>query len=106
MTKFLFHGSYTAEGVKGLFKEGAAGRLAVVKKGIASVGGKLESFYWTMGKDDVVLIADLPDAESAAALSLTVSASGFVRIRTTQLMTTEEIDRALGKSVKYRAPGA
>jgi uncharacterized protein with GYD domain len=105
MPKFLFQAGYTAEGVKALLKEGGSGRAAVVKKAVASVGGKLEAFYWSMGKDDAIIIADLPDAESAAALSLTVAASGMVRTRTTPLLSAEEIDRAVAKSVKYRAPG-
>ena len=105
MAKFLFQASYTPDGVKGLLKDGGSGRLAAIKKSVSSAGGKLESLYWTMGKDDVILIADLPDAESAAALSLAVAASGVARIRTTPLLAAEQVDRAAAISVKYRAPG-
>ena len=45
------------------------------------------------------------DNISAAALGVTVSAAGLARTRTTALLTVEETDRALEKSVNYRAPG-
>jgi uncharacterized protein with GYD domain len=63
---------------------------------VESLGGKLESFYCALGADDVVTIVDLPDNVSAAALSVTVSASGLVHSRTTALLTVEEADKALG----------
>jgi hypothetical protein len=34
-----------------------------------------------------------------------VSASGLVRTKTTPLLTVEEVDKALAKSINYRAPG-
>jgi uncharacterized protein with GYD domain len=105
MAKFLIQAGYTAEGAKGLIKDGGSGRVAALKKAIASVGGKLEVFYWSLGKDDAIIIADFPDAESAAALSLTIAASGLARTRTTRLLTAEEVDEAAGKTVKYRPPG-
>ena len=105
MAKFLVQGSYTAEGLKGVMKDKAAGRIAAVKKAAASVGGKVDAVYWALGEDDVICILDVPDAESAAALSLAVGVSGLVRIRTTRLLTADEVDAAIGKVVNYRAPG-
>ena len=58
MPKYLLQASYTAEGVKGLIKETASGRRAAVKAGIKAAGGKLESMYYSFGKDDVVVIMD------------------------------------------------
>ncbi len=105
MPKYLIQASYTAEGLKGLAKDKASGRKAAVTKMLSKAGAKLEALYYCFGKDDVVLIVDGPDNVSAAAVSLTVSASGLVRTRTTPLLTVEEVDQALGKSVEYRAPG-
>jgi uncharacterized protein with GYD domain len=53
----------------------------------------------------VYLIVDLPDNVSAAALGIAASATGLVRTRTTALMSVEEVDRALEKTVNYRPPG-
>jgi uncharacterized protein with GYD domain len=105
MPKFLFEGSYTAEGVRGVMKDKAAGRKAVVEKLLASLGGKLEGIYFAFGKDDVFVLADLPDSVSAAALSVTVAASGTLKGKTIPLLTVEELDQALSKSVTYTRPG-
>ncbi len=105
MPKYLISGSYTAEGLKGLQKDKASGRRQAVTAAIEAIGGKLECVYYALGQDDVYLIADLPDNVSVTALAISASASGLVRTRTTPLMTVEEVDRALERSVNYRPPG-
>jgi len=105
MAKYLIFGSYTQEGVQGLLKEGGSARRAAVKKLVSSVGGKLEAFYFAYGEDDAVIIADLPNNAAAAAVSLTVSASGAVSTRTVPLLTPEEIDEAVKQSPTYKPPG-
>ena len=104
--KFMIQASYTAEGARGLLKDGGSARRAVVQKMVEGAGGTLESFYYAYGNHDVVAISDMPDAASALALSLAVNASGAVRLSTTPLITPEEIDAASKKSMMYRAPGA
>lgn len=106
MPKYLIRGSYTAEGAKGLLKEGGTARRTAVQKMIEGLGGKLEALYFAYGSDDVVGICDFPDAASGIAASLAVNASGFVRLSTTPLITPEEVDAAAKKSPAYRAPGA
>jgi uncharacterized protein with GYD domain len=70
-----------------------------------AVKGKVESFYFTFGSDDLVMIVEAPDNIAAAAIALTASASGMARVRTTPLMTVAEVDQALALPSKYRAPG-
>jgi len=106
MPKYLITASYTSDGVKGLLKDGGSGRRAAVQKMTESVGGKLDAFYFAFGGHDAIIICDLPDAATAAAVSLSVNASGAVRLSTTPLITAEEMDAATKKSVGYRAPGA
>ena len=106
MPKFLIKASYAADGVRGLIKDGGTKRRAVVQKLIEGMGGKLEAFYYAYGEDDAVIIADLPDAGTGLAISLTVNASGAVRLTTTPLITPEEIDAASKKTIDYKAPGA
>ena len=105
MPKYLIEATYTSEGLNGVLKDKGSGRKAAVEKALAGLRGKLESFYFTFGDRDVILIADLPDSVSAASVAFSVCASGLVRTRTTPLLTTEEADQALGKSVEYRGPG-
>jgi len=106
MPKFMYQGSYTAEGARGVLKDGGSSRRAAVEKLAASGGGKLESFYYTFGADDFVIIVDAPDNESAAAVAMTVGSSGAVNVRTTVLLTTEQMDAVAKRVVDYRAPGA
>ena len=40
-----------------------------------------------------------------AALALTISATGAVGVKTTVLMTPEDLDAAVKKSPGYRGPG-
>jgi uncharacterized protein with GYD domain len=105
MPKYLIAASYSAEGLRGLQKDKASGRRQAITAAIEGIGGKLECEYFALGEDDVYLIADLPDNVSAAALGIATSGTGLVRTRTTALMTAEEVDRALEKTVNYRGPG-
>ncbi len=105
MPKYLLSASYSAEGLKGLQKDKASGRRSALTAAVEALGGKLECFYYALGEDDAYVIVDLPDNASAAALGVGISATGRVRTRTTALLTVEETDRALEKSVSYRAPG-
>jgi uncharacterized protein with GYD domain len=106
MAKFMFLASYTAEGTKGLLKDGGSGRRSAIEKLVKSAGGKVESVYYTFGQDDIVIIADCPDNASAAGVSLHVGASGSARCRTVPLLSIEEIDVATKKNIDYKKPGA
>jgi uncharacterized protein with GYD domain len=106
MPKYLVEASYTVEGVKGVQSAGGSSRRDAIAALAESVGGQLESFYFAFGERDVYTVIDLPDNESATAVALTVNASGAVKVRTTVLVTPEEVDAAAKRSVEYRAPGA
>ncbi len=105
MPKYLVQANYVGEGLKGLLKEGGSSRRAVVDKLAKSVGGKLETFYYAFGETDLYVIMDIPDNASMAALALMVAASGVINLKTTVLMTPEELDNAAKKTPVYRAPG-
>jgi uncharacterized protein with GYD domain len=105
MPKYLIEASYTLEGVKGIQSGGGSTRRDAVAKVAESLGGRLETFYFAFGDRDVHTILDLPDNECAAAVALTVNASGAVNVSTTVLLTPEEIDAAAQRSVDYRPPG-
>ena len=105
MPKYLFQTSYTTEGLKGLLKDGGSKRREVVEQLTKAVGGSLEAFYFAFGDDDVYIISDVPDNVTSAAVSLTVNASGAVKVKTTVLLTAEEVDRASQMTVNYRPPG-
>ena len=105
MPKYLIHASYTGEGVKGLLKEGGSKRKAAAETAIKIVGATLEALYFAFGDEDIVAIIDGPDNATMAAASLAINASGAVTLKTTALLTPEEIDKATQVSVSYKAPG-
>ena len=105
MAKYLIEASYTADGAKGLLKDGGTKRRQAAEQAIKSAGGKLEGFYFAFGENDAFVIVEAPDHATVAAVSLAISATGAVHAKTIVLLSPEEIDQAGKKSVTYRAPG-
>jgi uncharacterized protein with GYD domain len=105
MPKYLFQGSYTVEGLRGLLREGGTKRREVAEQLVTQHGGRLEAFYYAYGSDDFFMIADMPDSVTTSAVSLAVNATGAVSFKTIVLITPEEVDAAVKKSVSYRPPG-
>ena len=106
MPKYLIEASYTQAGVKGIQSAGGSSRRDAIAHLAESSGGKLECFYFAFGDRDVYTIVELPDNETATAVALMVNSSGAVNIRTTVLVTPEEVDAAAKQSVDYRPPGS
>lgn len=106
MPKYLVAGSYTREGVAGILAKGGSSRRDAAAAAVSSLGGQLEWLYFAFGDRDIVLIVDVPNDEAAAAVSMTVNASGAVTIKTTPLLTPEQVDEAARRSVEYRPPGS
>jgi uncharacterized protein with GYD domain len=105
MAKYLIEASYSVDGVKGVIAKGGSARQAAVQAAAEGVGGKLDAFYFAFGSTDAFVVLDLPDNQTAAGLALAVAASGAGSIRTTVLLTPEEIDAATQKQVSYTPPG-
>src|SRR5213592_2850844 len=101
MPKYLWKVSYSADGLRGLLKEGGTGRRDAARQLVESLGGKMDAFYFAFGETDAYVIADLPDAASVAAASLIVSSVGAVSLSTTVLIDAEEMDAATQKSGQY-----
>ncbi len=105
MAKYLVQARYVGKGVEGLLKEGGSARREAVAKATASMGGKLEAFYYAFGDHDVIAVVEAPDIASATAMSLAINATGAVQLKTTPLISCEEVDMATKKQGTYRPPG-
>lgn len=105
MPKYLISANYTAEGMEGVRSAGAKARVDAVSTMLEAMGGHLDSFHFAFGDTDVFAIADVPDDEAAAAVAVAINSSGAVSARTTKLLTVEQVDDALRRSVDYRPPG-
>src|ERR1700704_5912627 len=99
MARYLFQASYSSEGIKGVLKEGGTGRRAAVEAALKSLGGKLQAFCSAFGDTDVFVMVDGIDNPTAAAFSMGIAAAGTVSgVKTTVLMTPEEIVQAAKKT--------
>ena len=106
MPKYLIEASHTSQGIKGLQSAGGSSRREAIQAILEKIGGRMESFYFGFGDNDVYVVAEMPDNESAAAVALAVNAAGLAATKTTVLLTPEEVDAAARKSVGYRPPGS
>jgi uncharacterized protein with GYD domain len=107
MPKYLFEATYSDEGLIGLAADGAAKRIRDVKAAAKSLGGKIEAFYFSFGDSDAIIVADLPDNAAAAAVSMMATSAGTASVRTTPLLSVDEMDKSIEKmaKAKYRPPG-
>jgi uncharacterized protein with GYD domain len=105
MAKYLIEANYVGEGIKGLLKEGGTSRRTAVEAAVESAGGSVDAFYYAFGETDAYVIIDVPDNATTAGLALTIAATGTVALKTTVLVTPEEIDLAVKTSPSYRPPG-
>jgi len=106
MPKYMIVATYSPEGIKGVLREGGSARRSLIADIAKNLGGKLESFYYAFGKNDVFSVVDLPDNMTAAAMAMNISAAGTVRAEVTVLLTPEEIDKSARTEMWYRPPGA
>jgi uncharacterized protein with GYD domain len=106
MPLFLSQVAYNEEGWKALVSN-PQNRSDVVRAVVEKLGGRLVNAYFAFGDYDFVLISELPDNVSAAALAIAAAAGGAVKsIKTTPLMEAVEGLEALRKAAAsgYRAP--
>ena len=107
MAKYLLKVSYSADGLKGVIKEGGTSRVKAVERALAGVGGSLESFYFAFGGDDVYVTVDVPDHPSAIAMAAAVGTSGAISsYQTVVLLSPSDVDQAMNVAVDYSPPGS
>ncbi|MBW2324684.1 MAG: GYD domain-containing protein [Deltaproteobacteria bacterium] len=78
----------TDQGVKTI--KDAPARIEQNIKGVEAAGGKLLSFYLTMGQYDYVAISEWPNDEAAMTYALVLGSTGNVRTATMKAFTTDE----------------
>ncbi len=107
MAYYMCQVSYSRDAIKTLMKK-PYDRTEIVRASVEKLGGKLIGFWYAFGKYDAVLILEMPDNASAAALPLAAAAGGALSAAcTTVLLTPTEGVAALKRASKsgYRPPG-
>jgi uncharacterized protein with GYD domain len=106
MAKFLIKASYTQDGLRGLLKEGGTARRDAVAKAIGSLGGKLESMYFSLGEEDVYVVCELRDVKAVMAFVIGVNAAGGSIANTVELLSCEDVDTVVKQKVDFTVPGS
>jgi uncharacterized protein with GYD domain len=108
MPHYLAQVSYTTESWHSLVQN-PQNRFEAVRPAVEKLGGKIESAWFAFGDYDAVLVVQMPDNVSAAALSIAAAAGGSVKaIKTTPLLSSAEAVEAMKKAAGsgYRAVAA
>ena len=85
---------YTQQGIAKV-KESPA-RLDAARKAAEAAGGKIHSWYLTMGRYDAVLISEFSDDETCARFALSVGALGNVTTETLKAFAEPEYRKIVG----------
>jgi uncharacterized protein with GYD domain len=109
MAKFAVFFSYKPETWNQLLMK-PSDRKAAVQDLAASVGGSLETMYFMFGDRDGFAVVDVPDPNSAAAISIAVNSTGaFSHMETHELIAPEDLPSVLEKAASaregFRPPG-
>ena len=98
MPHYLQQVAYSPEGWEALVAH-PQNRIDAVRPAIEKLGGKIEAAWFSFGDYDVVVITDLPDNVSAAAIAMAFAAGGACKsVQTTPLISPEEATQALKKA--------
>ncbi len=85
---------YTQQGMAKI-KDSPA-RLDAAKKAAEKAGGKIQTWYLTMGQYDAVIISEFPNDEACAKFTLSVGALGNVTTETLKAFTESEYRKIIG----------
>jgi uncharacterized protein with GYD domain len=98
MPHFLHQVAYSREGWESLVQH-PQDRVEAVRPAIERLGGKIKSAWFAFGDYDVVVISEMPDNVSAAAIAMAFAGGGACKaVHTTPLLSTEEAVEAMRKA--------
>lgn len=86
--------NYTGEGVQHM--DESPDRLDAAREVAASMGGELTHFFLTMGQYDAVVLMEMPDAETATQVGITIAGGGAVRTETLRAFPEDEYRELIG----------
>jgi uncharacterized protein with GYD domain len=99
MPLYMYQAAYTPDSWAAQLKNPQNRAEAVGRALCEAAGGKLLGGWYCFGEYDLVIIADMPNAESMAAVALAVGAGGAVKsAMTTVLMSGTEGVAAMTKA--------
>ena len=106
MPYFLVQASYGVSAVGAMVKN-PQDRAAAIRPLMEKLGGKLHGMWLTFGEYDLVAVAELPNAMTAAAFAMAIGAGGAMSsYRTTPMLSMDEAVQAMkmAGTVAYQPP--
>jgi uncharacterized protein with GYD domain len=98
MPHYLHQVAYSREGWEALLAH-PQNRIEAVRPAIEKLGGRIETAWFAFGEYDVVVVSEMPDNVSAAAISIAFAGGGACKsVQTTPLMSPEEALQAFKKA--------
>ncbi len=95
MAKYISLIKYTAKGIENI-KESPS-RLDAFNQLCESMGAKVDGFYLTMGRYDIIVIVDAPDSETVAKIILATASRGAISTETLPAFTEEEYRKVISE---------
>jgi uncharacterized protein with GYD domain len=98
MARYLIQATYTSD-ARAAFVANPQDRQASVRALADKMDVRIESFDFSLGEYDVVIIAEAPDDVTAVAVALAATSVGHLSAyKTTKLLSNEEMMAAMRKA--------
>jgi uncharacterized protein with GYD domain len=95
MAYFVLLSNFTDQGIRTV--KDTQKRANVFKAAAKAKGIKVHHLLWTLGEHDVVAVVEAEDDFAPAALALTMSSLGNVRIRTMRAFDAADMTKVMAK---------
>lgn len=95
MATYILLSKFTDQGIRNV-KE-TTKRAEAFRETARKLGATIKEIYWTLGKYDVIATFEAPDAATATAVGLSLSAAGNMRTQTLAAFSANEMGQILSK---------
>jgi uncharacterized protein with GYD domain len=94
MATYLILVKYTQKGIENIKQ--SPSRLDEVKKASKAFGAQIKEFFLVMGRYDIIIVLEAPDAETVAKWALSLGSKGNVSTETLRAFTEDEYRKIIG----------
>jgi uncharacterized protein with GYD domain len=95
MPTYIVLANFTQQGIENI--KDSPTRLNAVKQAAQRTGGEIKAFYLTMGRYDMVIVAEATSEEALAKVLLATGAQGSVRTETLRAFTEDEYRKLIAE---------
>jgi uncharacterized protein with GYD domain len=95
MARYVFLVTWTDQGI--MNAKDTVQRAEAFRSMTKAMGGDVSALLWTLGRYDLVALAEAPDDEPAASISMKATALGNARAERRRAFSDQEMGTILGK---------